>query len=189
MDNGGTIFRIAPDGTFMTLHRLAFAEGTRPSAGPIIGADGKLYGAGTYGGGASGAVGSVFCLDSLAAQPARLSMSKYCHNEFNTCFKPINTWVGEAYDIIWNSANLGQCVASGAWAGTKPPGGRLQFVATRPGLFTYRLACIGPGDAQECQDLGHGRLSWTRAPERCLRPAAAVRGAACAAGRQRRDRA
>lgn len=148
LDNGGTIFRITPEGTFMTLHRLAFADGTRPSAGPIIGPDGMLYGAGTYGGGTAGAVGSVFQFDPLATQPAALSMSKYCYNEFNTCFRPINTWVGQPYDVVWSSANLDQCVASGAWLGTKPPGGRLQFVATRPGIYTYRLRCSGPSGAQ-----------------------------------------
>ncbi|MBK6866004.1 MAG: hypothetical protein IPG91_22115 [Ideonella sp.] len=147
LDNGGTIFRIAPGGTFMTLHRLVFADGTGPSAGPIIGPDGLLYGAGTYGGGATGAVGSVFQFDPLAAQPAGLSMSKYCYNEFNTCFRPINTWVGHPYDVIWSSANLGECVASGAWVGRKPPAGRLQFVPTEPGVFTYRLRCTGPEGA------------------------------------------
>ena len=147
-DNGGTIFRLAPDGgDFMTLHGLVFADGTGPSSGPIIGADGMLYGAGTYGGGTSSAVGSVFQFDPLARQPAKLAMSKYCYNEFDMCFKPINTTVGHAYDVIWTSANLSDCVASGAWAGRKPPAGRLQFVPLKPGVFTYRLRCTGPGGA------------------------------------------
>lgn len=146
--NGGTIFRLAPDGGgFMTLHGLVFADGTGPSAGPIIGADGLLYGAATYGGGTSSAVGSVFQFDPLAQQPATLAVSKFCYNEFNLCFRPINTTVGHAYDVIWTSANLTECVASGAWIGRKPPAGRLQFVPTQAGVFTYRLRCTGPGGA------------------------------------------
>jgi uncharacterized repeat protein (TIGR03803 family) len=145
---GGTIFRIEPLGTFMTLHGLTTADGTHPVSGPVIGADGLLYGATTQYGGSSGASGSVFQFDPLAQQPAELSMTKFCYNEFDTCFRPINTWVGMPYDIIWNSANVGDCIAGGAWAGRKPPGGRLQFLPTKPGVFTYRLRCTGPDGAK-----------------------------------------
>jgi uncharacterized repeat protein (TIGR03803 family) len=58
--NGGTIFRIATDGTFTALRSLASADGTSPIGGLIQASDGKLYGTATAGG-ASGA-GTVFSL-------------------------------------------------------------------------------------------------------------------------------
>ena len=144
---GGTIFRITPDGAFMTLHRLVPADGTHPVAGPILGDDGLLYGAATQYGGAPGASGSVFQFDPLAPQPAELDLSKHCYNEFNTCFKPINTTVGVPYDVIWSSANLDACEASGAWSGATAPAGRLHVTPLQRGAFTYRLRCTGPGGA------------------------------------------
>ena len=92
-------------------------------------------------------MGSVFQFDPLAQQAAALGMTKYCYNEFDICFRPINTWIGQTYDVIWTSANLTDCVASGAWLGSKPPGGRLMVTATRAGVFTYKLRCTGPGGA------------------------------------------
>lgn len=144
---GGTIFRIEPSGTFMTLHGLTSFDGTRPVAGPVIGSDGLLYGATTQYGGSPGASGSVFQFDPLAAQPAVLDMSKVCYNEFNTCFRPINTTVGKPYDIVWTSANLKECIGTGAWAGRKPPAGKVQYAQVKPGVYTYRLRCSGPGGA------------------------------------------
>jgi len=144
LDWGGTIFRISPQGAFTLLHRLVYADGTHPFAGPVMGADGMLFGATTQGGGGSLATGSVFQFDALAPQPAALSLSKACYNEFNTCFRPINTGVGQRYDVFWSSENLSTCVASGAWNGTKPPAGSLSVTPTRPGIFTYRLVCSGP---------------------------------------------
>lgn len=144
---GGTIFRIETSGTFMTLHGLSTFDGTNPVAGPVFGSDGLLYAATTQYGGSTGASGSVFQFDALAQQPAELEMRKVCYNEFNTCFKPINTTVGRPYDVIWTSANLDNCIASGAWLGRKPPGGRQQEVQLTPGIYNYRLRCTGPGGA------------------------------------------
>ena len=42
--NSGTVFRIAPDGTFTTIHAFIAGEGFGPLAGLIQGADGSLYG-------------------------------------------------------------------------------------------------------------------------------------------------
>jgi len=140
---GGTIFRISPGGSFMTLHLLQAANGTKPVVGPVLGADGLLYGSSTQYGGGTGAAGSVFQFDPLMPQPAVLAMSKTCYNEFNICFTPINTWVGQRYTVSWSSANLASCVASGAWTGAKPGGGRLDVTPTRAGIYTYRLRCSG----------------------------------------------
>lgn len=42
----GTVFKIAPDGSFVTLHHFTAAEGSGPNyLGLVLGSDGKLYGA------------------------------------------------------------------------------------------------------------------------------------------------
>jgi hypothetical protein len=107
-------------------------------------ANGMLYGAASGSGGAPGASGAVFSFDALNPQPAALAMDKHCYNEFDMCFDPINTWVGQRYSITWGSANLSSCVAGGAWKGVKPTGGHLDVTATRPGIFNYKLTCTGP---------------------------------------------
>ena len=63
----GTVFRLAPDGTFTTLHRFAAdgTEGRQAQTGLISDAQGNLYGT-TYRGGAGGGSGrgTVFRIDS-----------------------------------------------------------------------------------------------------------------------------
>jgi len=142
---GGTIFRLSTSGEFLTLHRLVSFDGTHPVSGPVMDAAGMLYGSTTQYGGGSLATGSVFQFDALVPQPAGLAIDKHCRNEFDTCFTPINTWVGVPYDVFWSSENLNSCIASGAWRGAKPSGGRITVTPTRPGIFTYRLFCSGPG--------------------------------------------
>jgi len=142
---GGTIFRLSTGGAFMTLHRLTTFDGINPANGPVMDASGTLFASTTQYGGGSLATGSVFEFDALAPQPAGLSLDKRCYNEFNTCFKPFNTAVGLPYDVFWSSENLSSCLASGAWSGPQPSGGRIQVTPTRPGLYTYRLVCTGPG--------------------------------------------
>ena len=70
-------------------------------------------------------------------------MKKTCYNELNMCFTPINTWVGQRYTVSWASANLRNCMASGAWSGPQPGGGKLDVTPTRGGIYTYRLRCVG----------------------------------------------
>lgn len=143
--NGGTIFRLSTSGEFMTLHRLTSFDGISPVSGPVMDASGTLFASTTQYGGGALATGSVFEFDALVPQPAGLSLDKKCYNEFNTCFKPFNTTVGVPYDIFWSSENLSSCNASGAWSGPQPTGGRIKVTPTRPGLYTYRLNCAGPG--------------------------------------------
>ncbi len=140
----GTIFRITPQGAWLTLHRLTTFDGTHPVSGPAMRGDGTLFGATTQYGGGSLATGSVFSFDALAPQPAALSLTKFCYNEFDICFRPINTVVGQPYSVIWSSENLAACFASGAWSGAKPVAGRITVTPVRAGIFTYRLLCIGP---------------------------------------------
>ncbi len=51
---GGTVFRIAPDGTFATIHNFCLqpdcADGSSPYSGLVQGSDGYLYGTTAYGG-------------------------------------------------------------------------------------------------------------------------------------------
>src|ERR1017187_7313598 len=62
-NNGGTVFKIPPDGTLTTLHRFCSqpncADGNNPSAGLFQAANGDFYGT-TYYGGISGHYGTVF---------------------------------------------------------------------------------------------------------------------------------
>ena len=55
---GGTIFRLAPDGTFTTLHAFSGSDGLNPDAGLILGADGNFYG--TAGGDGANSKGTIF---------------------------------------------------------------------------------------------------------------------------------
>lgn len=141
--NYGTLFEIS-DGTLVTLHLFTTADGTYPSSVPLIGTDGKLYGTTRQYGGASGASGSVYRFDPTAERSPVLNLSKTCYNEFNTCFKPINTKVGQSVSLSWSSANLDHCVASGAWEGDRPTGGFYRFTVPRAGVLVYRLNCTGP---------------------------------------------
>ena len=51
-NNDGTIFKLAPDGTFATLHTFDLTDGRASTAGMVFGHDGLLYGT-TAGGGAN----------------------------------------------------------------------------------------------------------------------------------------
>ncbi len=62
--DGGTIFRMTPDGTYTALHRFSFTDGGFPYSGVIQGTDGSLYSTTTAGGAYS--EGTVFSL-SLAS--------------------------------------------------------------------------------------------------------------------------
>jgi uncharacterized repeat protein (TIGR03803 family) len=141
---GGTIFRIDSTGKLLVLHLLAGIDGTHPLAAPIFGSDNRLYGTTTQYGGAPGAAGSVFAFDALSPQPPELQMQKICYNEFDTCFTPINTVVGQMFTVAWQSANLTKCTGSGKWRGNEPTSGRIDVVPLRAGLYTYRLNCSGP---------------------------------------------
>jgi uncharacterized repeat protein (TIGR03803 family) len=145
---GGSIFRVSPLGSFMTLHQLSGADGEHPAAGPIFGVDGLLYGTTNEYGGASGASGSVFQFDALTQQPSDLELVKFCYNEIGECLSPINTVVGQSYTVQWTSSNLSSCTASGAWQGKKATAGSISVDPTKAGVYTYNLACTGPGGAQ-----------------------------------------
>jgi uncharacterized repeat protein (TIGR03803 family) len=54
----GTIFRIAPNGTFATLYNFSAAGGNCPTAGLIQATDGNIYGTTVYGGANTG--GTIF---------------------------------------------------------------------------------------------------------------------------------
>jgi uncharacterized repeat protein (TIGR03803 family) len=140
----GTLFRLSPDGQFMTLHLFSPSEGTSPVSTPIFGADGRLYGTTIQYGGAAGASGSVYAFDLSAPRVPELHLTKTCINEFDKCFRPFNTGVGQTVRLDWASADLATCMASGAWNGSRPTGGSYTFRTTRPGAFVYRLDCNGP---------------------------------------------
>jgi len=49
----GTLYRVKPDGTFVTFHRFSWLDGANPFAGLTLASDGALYGT-TYNGGFGG---------------------------------------------------------------------------------------------------------------------------------------
>jgi uncharacterized repeat protein (TIGR03803 family) len=142
--NGGTLFGYTLAGTFTTLHVFEFAEGLNPSAGPILGQDGLLYGTTVQGG--SGGVdhfptGTVYSFDPAALHPPVLSLTKECFNELGTCLPPYDSFPGGYVGLSWFSANVSNCVASGAWKGAKPTDGNIKFQTFVPGQHTYVLNC------------------------------------------------
>ena len=149
----GTLFSLSPDGNFLTLHLFSPQEGTAPASAPIFGDDGRLYGTTIQYGGAPGASGSVYAFDLTTPRTPELHLTKTCINEFNMCFRPINTIVGGTVRLDWASANLGTCTASGAWSGQRPSGGSYTFVTTAAGAFVYRLDCTGPNGPASAQVL------------------------------------
>ena len=59
--NGGTVFRMDPNGTVTTIHDFQFPNGTNPFSSLIQASDGFLYG--TTGSGADGFFGTIYRLD------------------------------------------------------------------------------------------------------------------------------
>lgn len=152
--NRGTIFRFDPVArVFTTLRMLQTADGTKPQAAAVFGADGLMYATTTQYGGAPGAGGSVFRFDVLAPQTPVLKMRKVCHNEFDLCMGfPADVGLGMSYTVYWNSANLSSCTASGDWSGKKSPSGHLDVKALRLGTFVYKLKCLATdGSPQSSQ--------------------------------------
>ena len=148
----GTLYRLAKDGgRFMILHLFQTQDGVHPSSAPIFGSDGRLYGTTTQYGGAPGASGSVYAFDLSAPRTPELHLSKTCYNEFDMCFRPFNTSVGQFVSLDWSSANVSACRASGAWNGSRPIGGSLKFQVTQRGAFLYRLDCTGPSGPASAQ--------------------------------------
>jgi uncharacterized repeat protein (TIGR03803 family) len=144
-DSGyGTLYRLSKSGKFMTLHLFKTQDGTHPSSAPVFGSDGRLYGTTIQYGGSPGASGSVYAFDLSAPRVPELHLDKTCYNEFNMCFRPFNTSVGQFVSLDWAAANVTACRASGAWNGSRPTGGHFKFQTTARGAFVYRLDCTGP---------------------------------------------
>jgi uncharacterized repeat protein (TIGR03803 family) len=80
-DNGGTVFRLAPDGTETVLYSFCrlggryCRDGRSPAGGLIMDTDGNLYGATYYGGGGLGHAGTVF---KLAPDGTETVLYRFC---------------------------------------------------------------------------------------------------------------
>ena len=142
--DGGTLFQYSPAGALTTLHLFVFADGLNPYAGPIMGQDELLYGTTTQGG-EGGAdnfpTGTVFSFDPAAPHPPVLSLTKVCYNELGICEPPFDSYPGQYAGLTWYSANVSNCVASGAWSGSRPTGGNVKFKTRVPGSHSYVLTC------------------------------------------------
>ena len=141
--NGGTLFRVTLSGALTTLHLFTFADGLNPDVGPILGSNGSLYGTATEGGGGNGILptGTVFQFDLAAPHPPVLSLTTVCFNELGECLPPWDSFVGGYAGLVWYSANVHDCQASGRWHGTKQTGGSIEFETLIPGSHTYTLTC------------------------------------------------
>ncbi len=138
---GGTLFKITLAGELWTLHLFTFADGVNPEVGPILGRDGLLYGTAVQGGGGTLPTGSAFEFDPAAPHLPVLSLTKVCFNELGECLPPWDSVVGGYAGLVWYSANVADCRASGHWHGSKPTGGSIEFETLIPGSHTYTLTC------------------------------------------------
>jgi uncharacterized repeat protein (TIGR03803 family) len=138
--NAGTIFRVTPTGVTTTLWQFHVTDGSLPVGPPVFGSDGLLYGTTKSGG--PNYDGTIFRFDALANLPPELSMTKLCAGGA-PCQPGVDIRVGDQYSINWDSTNLQQCVASGAWSGPRKPAGARYVTASAAGTYTYQLDCTG----------------------------------------------
>jgi uncharacterized repeat protein (TIGR03803 family) len=61
-DDEGTVFKLTPGGTFVSLHAFRGSDGSNPNAGIVQGVDGDLYGVTEFGGEGNDSEGTVFVL-------------------------------------------------------------------------------------------------------------------------------
>jgi hypothetical protein len=131
--DGGTLFRVSLSGALTTLHLFTFADGMNPDVGPVLGSSGLLYGTAVQGGGnGTLATGTFFEFDPAAPYPPVLSLTTVCFNELDECIPPWDSVVGGYVGMVWYSASVHDCQASGRWHGTKQTGGSIEFETLIP---------------------------------------------------------
>jgi uncharacterized repeat protein (TIGR03803 family) len=62
LEDGGTVFRIAPSGSFSTIYKFSCAEGCEPLVAPVLGPNGLFYGTAPSGGSLD--IGTAFSLSA-----------------------------------------------------------------------------------------------------------------------------
>lgn len=53
--------------------------------------------------------------------------------------------LGDTAALSWQAQHAQRCSASGNWTGERPPAGNEAVTPAAAGIFTYTLACTGPG--------------------------------------------
>jgi uncharacterized repeat protein (TIGR03803 family) len=93
VNDGGTVFKLAPDGTETVLYRFCRLGGTHcldgqfPAGGLIIGTDGNLYGTTSQGGGGTRNRGTVFELTPNTSRTAwtETALYSFCRLDARHC--------------------------------------------------------------------------------------------------------
>src|SRR5437762_9166255 len=106
----GTVFRIAPDGTFTNLHSLNGAsDGAWPQLGLVLGSDGNFYGTTAYRGAnswgtifkitSSGDFSTLVALDSFSGSPGSLLVPATDGNFYSVGNFGFGTGLGSIFSV------------------------------------------------------------------------------------------
>ena len=147
----GTLFRLSMSGQLTTLHLFTEQEGMNPASTPLIGNDGRLYGTTTSRYPDGNGNGVIYAFDLAARTPELYLCNSYYFSPYAKCRTSFTAHVRTAYTLDWHAANVAACKASGAWNGIRRRSGSIDFQATEPGTFVYRLDCTGPNGHASAQ--------------------------------------
>jgi uncharacterized repeat protein (TIGR03803 family) len=137
-DEGGSVFRITPSGTFTVVASFSTSGPFEPLAAVTEGPDHNLYGTLSMGGPyADGAGGAVFQLTGALAAAAAPTVT--------LAASPGSVTLGQSTTLTWSSTNATACTASGAWTGNEATSGTSQITPAATGTSTYTLTCTGAG--------------------------------------------
>lgn len=145
--NGGSAWRVAPDGTFSLLHGFtgSASDGHTPKAGLLL-ANGTLYGVSSSD--STGGDGAIFTLDvanGVAALPVQLTVSASEVTDDGT--------VGENITVEWNAPAGSTCTKIGSitgstWSGDAGIAGT-QAITLLPGIYIVGISCTEADDGDE----------------------------------------
>lgn len=139
---GGTAWRVSPDGTFTLLHAFTgtFAEGHAPHAGLLL-ANGTIYAVSYSDGSGDNGFGAIIRLDegSGGSLPVELTVSSR------------EVEAGQAVTVNWAAPAGATCTKSGGngdWKDETTDSGS-QTVLLIPGAMVFALSCVDPDDGDE----------------------------------------
>lgn len=128
----GTLFALAPDGTFTVLRQFSALSGTGTNSdgsvilsAPIRASDGNLYGVTAWGG--SQGVGVLYKLTMPALPSVTLTLGN------------AQVSSGSSTSLSWSSGNADSCSSSGGWSGIRSASGSITVNPIE--TTTYTLTC------------------------------------------------